>query len=1073
MSEGGLILRGVYEFDRVKNFGVKKIFRNFFHDWDFTLLLSSFVLWKIFIMELNQLLEKLNLSDKDGLFSNADLSDSKTDFLPNRLQDSLLKINPDYFFCINNEPLILFFHNPENLDLLEKQIWNFNQTPIVFIISQNQIQIKNGFNFLKNAGLNDLTDSKNISDFDYFKLVTGELWEKYKSNFDSRKRIDNYLLNNIESARSILINKGLDSNVANSLIGRVIFIRYLIDRKVELNKYEILSKEQFYEILKNKKHTYKLFKQLRNDFNGNLFPLEFIINNSTVNEEDSVTEEHLSVIISLLNGDKLISNKKSEIQLSFFDIYDFSIIPIEFVSNVYEKFIGRSNQAEQGAYYTPLFLVDYIQKQTVTEYFNLNTGQYNCRVLDPACGSGVFLVETLRQIILQYRLINPNYSDSLEDYKSELKHLLTENIFGIDKDENAIKVAIFSLYITLLDYLEPSSIVGFQFPLLLGTNFFVADFFDLDAEYNNIIKNKHFQFILGNPPWGKVEDSVKLYESYWKDKEKIEKTDIKVTDKQISQVFLIRVKDFSFDESALIVTSKVLYNINAKDYRKYLLTNFKFRQVFELSPIAEKIFNVSNDSSIEPAVVLFYKVLEKDEDFKNNLITHISVKPNYFFNTLKLLVIEKFDVKEVFQSLFLDYDWIWKTLVFGNILDFYFLKRLKDKGVFKSINDVVSNTSHFIKGQGLKFKDGKRKINTSEFKNYKFIGSLEKKIDKNGNEKDTTTNYNKILKQYYITKNLPKWDSRDVGYFPDDSRIFNSPTLLITGGITTEYKCVSAIMYEDALFKSSLTAIKAINNDGIDKLKSICALLNSTFFSYYILSSGSSAGIERKESHDEEKWGMPFSTNNEIINLVSQMEKLLNDHYESILNNESIKLEIANIYNEIDNQIFYSYNLSSLERSLIDYSANISIPLRTGKKYDEIFKRIVYKDLVLENYAKIFIDNFGAIYNKEGHFFEAEIIHSNHTIAMYFRVIPNKSKSSKKIIWSQKGYKDLLSTFSRLSFENVGQNLFIQKDIKGFENDGFYVIKPNEYKSWHPALAYLDLSEFIEALHNSKPNIDE
>src|SRR5690606_13203692 len=150
------------------------------------------------------------------------------------------------------------------------------------------------------------------------------------------------------------------------------------------------------------------------------------------------------------------------------------------------------------------------------------------------------------------------------------------------------------LYITLLDYLEPSSIVGFQFPTLLGTNFFVDDFFDLGADYNNIIKNKHFQFILGNPPWGKVEDSVKLYESYWKEKEKIEKTDIKVTDKQISQVFLIRVKDFSFDESALIVTSKVLYNINAKDYRRYLLTTFKFRQVFELSSIAEKIFNVSN-----------------------------------------------------------------------------------------------------------------------------------------------------------------------------------------------------------------------------------------------------------------------------------------------------------------------------------------------------------------------------------------------------------------------------------------------------------------------------------------------
>ena len=39
----------------------------------------------------------------------------------------------------------------------------------------------------------------------------------------------------------------------------------------------------------------------------------------------------------------------------------------------------------------------------------------------------------------------------------------------------------------------------------------------------------------------------------------------------------------------------------------------------------------------------------------------------------------------------------------------------------------------------------------------------------------------------------------------------------------------------------------------------------------------------------------------------------------------------------------------------------------------------------------------------------------------------------------------------------------MQKDVKGFEEDFFYIAKPNQYKSWHPALAYLDLSEFIEA----------
>ncbi len=1009
-------------------------------------------------MQIDSVLEKLNLLDKDGLFYLTEIRLQQFNIVSNRIKETLLKLQPDAIFCINNEPLILFFDNPQNLDLLEKQIWNFNQTPIVFIISGNQIQIKNGFSFVKNAGLNDLADSNNISDFDYFKLITGESWEKYKSKFDSRKRIDNYLLNNIESARSILINKGLDSNVANSLIGRVIFIRYLIDRKVELNKYEILSKAQFYEILKTKNSAYKLFKQLRDDFNGNLFPLEFFVNNTSVNEEDFVSDEHLKVVISLLNGDKLVSiNRKAEIQLSFFDIYDFSIIPIEFVSNVYEKFIGRSNQADQGAYYTPLFLVDYIQKQTVTEYFNSNLEKYNCKVLDPACGSGVFLVETLRQIILQYRLVNPDYNESLDKYKQALKVLLTENIFGIDKDENAIKVAIFSLYITLLDYLEPSSIVGFQFPPLLGTNFFVSDFFDLNADYNNILQDKHFQFILGNPPWGKVEDSVKLYESYWREKEKAESATIKVTDKQISQVFLIRVKDFSFDESALIVTSKVLYNINAKDYRQYLLTKFKFRQVFELSSIAEKIFNVSNDASIEPAVVLFYSVAK--ETTSNNLVKHISIKPNYFFNTLKLLMIEKYDIKEIYQSYFIDYDWIWKTLVFGNILDFYFIKRLKG---YKSIHSYISNKDEFIYGKGISVGGGD-----------------ENPISEHQQIEVSLDSKNKALSAYNLrySKNFTK--SLEFVHRQRRIDLFKAPILLVGKGITTDYKAKAAISYRDVIFTDAVTSIKPLKSD-TKFIRFLMAVFNSNLFSYFMLQTNSSLGIERKQAHDkEDKFAMPVIYDEKDLSFsdkISTLENIIakrNDG-EFIMNYQYDELdqEISELYNEIDSLLIKQYKLNSQEKSLLDYTLNISIPLRTYKRYDEIFRKLNCNDTILEDYAQVFLNHFGVIYNKNGFSFEIEIIHSNHTIAMYFRVIADNFNSTKRITWSQKGYKDLLSSFSKLSFQNIGQDLFIQKDIKGFEEDGFYIIKPNEYKSWHTALAYLDLSEFIEALHNSNSNID-
>src|SRR5690606_34535488 len=146
--------------------------------------------------------------------------------------------------------------------------------------------------------------------------------------------------------------------------------------------------------------------------------------------------------------------------------------------------IGRDNQKKEGAYYTPLFLVDYILKETVERHLdNRESGDAPedftyCKVLDPACGSGIFLVETLRKIIEQYK--KETQIDVKSDaFKNAIKELAKANIFGIDKDESAVQVAVFSIYLTLLDYLEPKEISNFKFPILLNTNFFHGDFFDL------------------------------------------------------------------------------------------------------------------------------------------------------------------------------------------------------------------------------------------------------------------------------------------------------------------------------------------------------------------------------------------------------------------------------------------------------------------------------------------------------------------------------------------------------------------------------------------------------------------
>ena len=178
-------------------------------------------------------------------------------------------------------------------------------------------------------------------------------------------------------------------------------------------------------------------------------------------------------------------------------------------------------------------------------------------------------------------------------------------------------------------------------------------------------------------------------------------------------------------------------------------------------------------------------------------------------------------------------------------------------------------------------------------------------------------------------------------------------------------------------------------------------------------------------------------------------------------NKHALQKEIQNLNEEVINL----YNLSNQEKSLVDYTNSVTIPLLKGNNVQpkKVIKKLPYQSNILNSYAQIFIDHFRKRFNSDGHFFEVEIIHSKHTILMKFKVVSEPSKFENSIEWNKKGNKELLKNITDLGFENLSNNLYLQKDIKGFEPDYFYIAKPNQYKSWHSALAYLDLLEFIEA----------
>lgn len=999
-------------------------------------------------MNLQEIYTKLNLTEDSLIRVSSDEDWLNKVALPSRIyrlleKNELLK-TLDAFFCFDNKPLILFFNleDSNKKQELHKAIWNFNESPIAIIVENNAVEIFNGFSIDENTKLlHSIGGVEKLDDFAYFELVTGKTWEKYQKDLSHKNRVDYKLLENIEAAQGLMMNLGLSQTLVNALIGKIIFYRYLIDRKVRLNYQgkERWDNRDLCECLANKDSFFAFVRHLENKdtgFNGDMFRI-------TPEYYQHISQDALNVLIRLLESENLATGQRS-----LFDIYDFSILPIEFISNMYEKFIGVDKQDKESAYYTPTFLVDYIIAETVEKHLSADDN-YNCRILDPSCGSGIFLVESLRRIIEKYVKVKKIKNTNSESFREGLKKLVCDNIFGIDKDYDAIQVAIFSIYLTLLDYQEPADIEKFKFPNLFGKNLICSDTFDVDnPELKDLEERKlQFDYIIGNPPWkrGGVRRGS-CCEKYLKQRGLLND----VGNRELAQAFVLRSMDYTSPNTqcALVLVSKVLYNLDSKKFRSFILNHLYINQVLELAPVRKEVFNKSNDPAVAPACVLFYKNAN-GESTDSNVINHIALKPSRFFTMFKVFSLTRNDIQEIQQDRLKKYDYLWKVLVYGSYLDFIFIKRLKEH---ESIHKVVKQNKWSIH-QGFKSTDGDTTINTNELFGWNCVE-------------------NRKMTRYYVPSVFPKWDRQSVGYIYRENgkiatNIYTAPLLLIKDGVPNDLKSVSAICYQNAIYNDSITSISG-NEIDLSVLRDIMGVLNSHVFSYFNLMTFSSSGIEREHTHDVEKMSAPYCAGlNEAVEILEQLSDSI---AKCTLVDNVLESSLESQIDIVDELICNKLNCSFIEKDLIDYAEKISIPLATKSRgYENVFSVIKSDDVLLKEYAQVYIDRYSNSFNRNRKRFMVDIHYSEQMIGMFFRVIDEKD-FTEEILFSQTD-DNLLSLATKLSSQRITDRLFVQKDIRGFEKEFFYIFKPNEKRLWHKAIAHLDVNDFDDAMLRAGRNL--
>ena len=973
--------------------------------------------------------------------------------------------------------------NPQQTRKLHRRLWNQGIAPFLLIVSPDEFHIYSSLVLpsREDEEINDdhrlvevLSRAADALELRQFarSLEFGELFHKKPKSFNPELRVDRYLLKNLKAARAKLLEPvrdvALDLKIIHALLWRVIFVSYLTDRKIIDSRYfykigatNVTSLHQLLERFPPKRSRellYTLFEQLKQDFNGDLFEGDLI------GELQYVQDSHIEILGNLLRGDDL---SNGQLSLGFW-VYDFSVIPIETISGIYEQFLevqSPKQKRESGTYYTPRFLAEVVLDVALEKFTSLS----NKKFLDPACGSGIFLVSLFNRIAEEWLR---NNSDATNKYRADsLSNILQNQLFGVDADptETACRIAAFSLYLAFLDQLEPRAIQELQeqgnvLPNLVGHNILCQDFFDDALELPN-----NFDLVVGNPPWARGSKEETLVERWCKQES------LPIAQKQLAYGFIWKAPRHIKDDGLVcfLLPSSILLNHQTKalEAQYHWLSNHTVEQVLNLSDMRFYLF----DGAIRPALVVSY-TKELPNEF-GGFIDYLVPKTERETLSAEIISIAPEDriqikLEGVLHDLSngeaaLD----WKQCFWGTPRDQKFLDRLS---FLPRLSDAVDQltvkpnkrTKRWIIGQGFQPKsvrdDAKDIERINNGKNpYKthipdwssgdlFIGGRSKDINLLVVETDCTRIGDRVQR---------------LRRFPD-TQIFQAPHVLVTHGLRVAYSGF------DVCFRSSIQGIHGSPKDA-GLLMFLAVVLNSSLADYFLFHTSANWGTERDKVHEEELLRIPFPfpedtqspvESESIIQEVSSRLKQLKKQLETNILGRNDIIEQAK--RNLLMYVYRYYQIDELEQVLINDTVNCWIPSSTPNrgsiniptlKSSNESERLEYLTLLcnlLNTWSK------RGIYQVSGKI----IVTSNSGMAVIvLQKIASQDSSPISEHSSSSELDAVISRILKLLPRHEG-SIAYYRNLKIFDRDKLYILKPLTYRFWSKTTALNDADEIAAAI---------
>ena len=981
--------------------------------------------------DLHQLAASLAYTETDGFVSDAKQAGSgNRKYLTER---ALTRVGVDAVYFGGETPLVYFraldrtTFDEREIAELHRRVWNDARVPVLIVSTRRELRVYDACALPhvedESAGPDErlivalerttqaLADHR-LRPFTRHQIESGATWATYATRFRNESRCDRTLLKNLEVTRDRLLDADLPAEVVHELLPRIILILYLEHRGVLTSKFygEFKSgAERLVDVLVSPSRTYRMFDALAEHFNGDLLPVGS-------EERRRVKAGHLDLLGRLLDGTERFDTG----QRAFWPLYDFNVIPTELISSIYEMFLRSDDGTDaKGLHYTPPALVEMLLNEVLPWPDAKPSRDWRPpRIVDPACGSGIFLVEAYRRIVETVRLQRDLHDKVPVDV---LRELLSSCIFGVDEVKASVNVAACSLYLAMLDYIQPKAIwAQVRFPTLTTAprgrrpNLIASDAFEPGA----FEKHETFDLIAGNPPW-KRNYLPETAAAYCRDRER-------PAAREIAHAFLWLATDLAGTSGkvAMFATSKWLFNREGpdRDFREAFFAQNRVDMVMNFSALRRSLFSAATG----PASAVIFSPRSASEDEVSNEILYGAPQARRAGPIASALLTDASEWKFV-PSAYATAPAIWKVLTRGTWRDYQLYSKLRGHG--PTLRQFIKERSGWSKGNGFQpFDPARNKAATNTFKDERLERMPHIVAGK--------------LAPYVVAPNAiqPRLGKNVTFRRRGHEAAYGAkPKVLVKEGQSNGKFC--AVFFDrECTFTETITGITGPERDR-HLLQALAVYLNSAVATYFTFLNSTSWGIEREK-----------------VNAVEWLE-LPSD----VLANETTARELVAIYDEIaasegsfdalranaDLTIMNALELRPGEKRLVFDFVDVCLPIvqRRSKPVEPASEPLLraYLESCATQLSKATTSLSGTAW-----------LGASPLVVAEFR--PGRGTEVRK---GDATIRDLLARLDAFLIEQESESVFLRRHARISIGESVYVVKPADADLWTASAGMSDADEIL------------